>query len=182
MTIRKETRDTLEQTLRALPRQDASPDFTERVRHAVRDETANEGVSSLRHLAAAAGVLALVAAAGVAGFLWGPRSSEAPWTAADAPALPAALPSSPAQPVALDLAALDGLPRDQQVRLLRSRMYTLQSELDELRRLANLASPVVHLGGSDSVSEDPLDVLLDVRALVPADRLAVPVSTQGGMP
>ena len=111
----------LEQLLKALPRVEASEDFTERVVAA----SGRHESSWLETLSKVAAVAALCGAAMFAGWWWtGEKGAPSDaGTVADAKAL--------------------------EVEQLQERMQTLQAELEELRRLARDAQPIVPLGSSE---------------------------------
>lgn len=100
----------------------------------------------MENLAKVAGVLALCGAAVFAGWWW-TGSAKSPQTTAQQDARLAA------QAKALE------------IERLQDRMQTLQAELEELRRLASEAQPIVPLGSSEIANGEPVDYYLDLRAL-----------------
>ena len=143
---RKERPD-VEEVLRALPRVEASEGFTARVVEASRKS--ERGLAStplLDTLAKAAAVLALCGAAMFAGWWWTGESQS-----------PEASSRQEAR-IAAEAKA-------REIERLQTRMQTLQAELEELRRLASEAQPIVPLGSSEVANGEPVDYYLDLRAL-----------------
>lgn len=151
---RREDRPELEQLLKSLPRVEASEDFTRRV-----VEASLRGPGWTETLSKAAAVVALCAAAVFAGWWW--AGDRAGWEAAESRSTGSRsteLSSSVADTRAANARALE-------VERLQNRMQTLQAELDELRRLAREAQPIVPLGSSEVANGQPVDYYLDLRAL-----------------
>ena len=163
----------LDTALRAMPRHEASPDFTSRVVDAARDGQAtvpNEGDGSW--LRAAAAVFVLCGGALLAGWLWsGGPGLGSPDGNGDVAAVggDATTPESAPGVASQALDQFGGASPQMaahEVETLRSQFYSLQAELEELKRLAKLADPVVDLGSSGlGASPDPVDYLLDLRAV-----------------
>ena len=159
----------LDSLLRSLPRVEASPDFTERVLEGARASRSPR--TELSWLRAAAAVLTLCGGALVAGWMWSGRDGAEPQVAESAPLSEESPSRGAVHPRVLEQLggpAADGeahLAADEVVQL-RSRFYSLQQELDELRRLARSADPVVDLGSAAvGGSSEPVDYLMDLRAL-----------------
>jgi len=146
--------DRLAQELAHLPRVQARPDFTRRVLAAARERTARPRRPQLRPLAA---LLTLAMAAGLA--LWvGPSPS---------PEVPE---SALRHRARVDAA---GTPDD----LLDREYRSIAEELEDLRRLADEAAPVLYL-----TSTDEFDVVLDLRPLLdsPQGRTMNAADRRGG--
>lgn len=145
--MRRGERPDLEEALRALPRVEASEDFTARVLEA--SGRSDRGLASspwLETLAKAAGVLALCGAAMFAGWWWTGKA-QSPGAASR------------------QEARLAAEAKAREIERLQTRMQTLQVELEELRRLASEAQPIVPLGTSEVANGEPVDYYLDLRAL-----------------
>jgi len=169
--------------LRSLPRVEASADFTERILESASSERLPANDRSW--LRAAAVVVVICSGALMAGWMWSGRDGAGLQVAETEQ--PADLPAEEDRArgavhprvlqqlggtsaigdarLAADRLAGDRLAVDE-VEQLRTRFHSLQQELEELRRMARSADPVVDLGSSAvGGSAEPVDYLLDLRAL-----------------